>query len=97
LVGTALRGCPADLPWHRVIAAAGRIAFPPGSAGYEEQCRRLQDEGVSCPGGRIDLNRFGWQSDLDALLWGPAAWAEQPDGGGGAHHHRDTETPEEER
>jgi hypothetical protein len=26
---------------------------------------------VICLNGRIDLGRFGWHSDLDALLWGP--------------------------
>lgn len=71
LVGRALRCGPPDLPWHRVVAAPGRIAFPPGSDGREEQCRRLRAEGVVCSGGRIDLRRFGWHADLDALLWGP--------------------------
>src|SRR5690606_39297020 len=60
LVGRALRGCPADVPWHRVVASPGRIAFPPGSEDYEEQLRRLQAEGVACLGGRIDMRRFGW-------------------------------------
>ena len=32
----------ASLPWHRVLRADGRIAFPPGSAGWQEQTRRLQ-------------------------------------------------------
>lgn len=72
LVGRALRGCPADVPWHRVVASPGRIAFPPGSEDYEEQLRRLQAEGVACLGGRIDMRRFGWHgADLDALVWGP--------------------------
>jgi methylated-DNA-protein-cysteine methyltransferase-like protein len=72
LVGRALRGCPRDVPWHRVVAAPGRIAFAAGSDGFQEQCRRLQEEGVACPDGRIDLQRFGWRTDLDALLWGPS-------------------------
>lgn len=71
LVGRALRGCPVDVPWHRVVAAPGRIAFPPDSGNFAEQRQRLLDEGVTCLNGRIDLGRFGWHNDLDALLWGP--------------------------
>lgn len=73
LVGRALRGCPSDVPWHRVVASPGRVAFPVGSESFDEQCRRLQDEGVACVGGRIDMKRHGWRTDLDALLWGPGA------------------------
>lgn len=74
MVGRALRSCPAELPWHRVITAAGRLAFPSGSALFAEQSRRLLAEGVLCRQGYIDRKRFGWQQaqDLDALLWGPA-------------------------
>jgi methylated-DNA-protein-cysteine methyltransferase-like protein len=76
LVGRALRGCPADVPWHRVITAAGQLAFPSGSAHFEAQSRRLTAEGVLCRNGRIDLKRYGWQQDLDALLWAPALTGE---------------------
>lgn len=71
LVGRALRGCPTDVPWHRVVAAPGRITFPPESDNYARQLQRLSDEGIDCLGGRIDLKRYGWQTDLDSLLWGP--------------------------
>ena len=30
------------LPWHRVLRADGRIAFPAGSEGFREQGRRLR-------------------------------------------------------
>jgi len=75
LVGRALHETPAglDLPWHRVVGAGGRIAFPAGSDSFLTQVRRLQDEGVPCRNGRVDLNRFGWgAAPLDALLWGPS-------------------------
>lgn len=79
LVGRALRGCPDDVPWHRVITAAGRIAFASGSELFDEQSRRLEEEGVTCRQGRIDRQRYGWQQDLDALLWGPAMAGEEGD------------------
>lgn len=47
-VGRALKDLPEDtnLPWHRVIRADGKLAFPIGSAPFEEQKRRLIAEGL---------------------------------------------------
>jgi methylated-DNA-protein-cysteine methyltransferase-like protein len=60
------------LPWHRVLRSDGRIAFPAGSAGHEEQVRRLGREGVPVHGGRVAVVYFVGADDLDAALWGPA-------------------------
>ncbi|MBN8728161.1 MAG: MGMT family protein [Xanthomonadales bacterium] len=68
-LGEADEGPP--LPWHRVLRADGRIAFPPDSDAFLEQVRRLMAEGVLVRNGRVDLARVGWGSDLDAALWGP--------------------------
>jgi methylated-DNA-protein-cysteine methyltransferase-like protein len=57
------------LPWHRVLRADGRIAFPEGSRGYREQCRRLRAEGVRVDGGRV--KRARGPRDLDEAVWGP--------------------------
>ncbi len=57
------------LPWHRVLRADGRIAFPPDSDGFREQCRRLQAEGVPVQRGRVRLPAA--EGDLDAALWRP--------------------------
>jgi methylated-DNA-protein-cysteine methyltransferase-like protein len=53
--GLALRVAPADLnlPWHRVVAAGGRIAFPAASRQHREQARRLRAEGVAVRDGRV--------------------------------------------
>lgn len=59
-----------DLPWHRVLRADGRIAFPPGSQGHREQARRLRAEGVRVEGGRVKLAP-GAGFDLDAEVWAP--------------------------
>jgi methylated-DNA-protein-cysteine methyltransferase-like protein len=73
-VGYVLRRLPDghDLPWHRVVRSGGSIAFPPHSAHFAEQRARLEREGVSVRGGRIDMRRYGWQPDLDELLWKPS-------------------------
>ena len=75
LVGTALKSVPASrkLPWHRVIAAGGRLAFPENSDAYEKQRKRLAREGVPMVKKRIELARYGWPREtksLDELLWG---------------------------
>ena len=54
--GFALRIAPKtlNLPWHRVVAAGGRIAFPPTSRQYPEQTRRLRAEGIRVAEGRVE-------------------------------------------
>jgi methylated-DNA-protein-cysteine methyltransferase related protein len=73
LVGRVLGESPAGeaLPWHRVLRADGRLAFPPGSRSFRRQVRELAAEGVLVRGGRVDLARHGWDRDLDSLLWAP--------------------------
>ena len=41
------------LPWHRVLAAGGRIALP-GEAGFEQRLR-LEAEGVQFNGARVNM------------------------------------------
>lgn len=64
----ALAGAEAEgLPWHRVLRADGRIAFPPQSREWREQARRLRAEGVDVVDGRVRVRR---SNSLDALVWG---------------------------
>jgi methylated-DNA-protein-cysteine methyltransferase-like protein len=53
--GYALRVAPRPLhlPWHRVVGAGGRIAFPKSSREHLEQARRLRAEGVVVRNGRV--------------------------------------------
>lgn len=74
LVGKVLGGLEGDsgVPWQRVVAAGGRIAFPAGSDARERQIARLLADGVDAARGRVDLTRYGWGTgvgDLDHLLW----------------------------
>jgi methylated-DNA-protein-cysteine methyltransferase-like protein len=57
------------LPWHRILRSDGRIAFPPGSPGFEEQARRLRAEGVELRNGRVRMPAI--DESLDAALWRP--------------------------
>ncbi len=66
LVGYALKIAPDDLPWHRVVAAGGRIVFPKSSRQFAEQRKRLRAEGVELTGGRVVSEA---SISLDELLW----------------------------
>ncbi|MFT4198009.1 MAG: MGMT family protein [Pseudoxanthomonas sp.] len=70
LVARVLRehGAP-DLPWHRILRADGRIAFPEGSRGFREQSQRLRAEGVRVERGRVLGRRAA--ASLDEQVWGP--------------------------
>ena len=74
LVGKVLAGLAdgSPVPWHRVIAAGGRIAFPAGSPARARQIEKLAEEGVDAVRGRVNLARHGWGApagDLDRWLW----------------------------
>jgi methylated-DNA-protein-cysteine methyltransferase related protein len=47
-----------DLPWHRVVAAGGRIALP--SEDGKEQRLRLEIEGVTFRGSCVRMDFHGW-------------------------------------
>ncbi len=49
------------LPWQRVIAASGKIAFKIDSDGFSKQEYLLKKEGVTVNKGKIDLKQFGWE------------------------------------
>lgn len=79
-VGYALRHLPRDseVPWHRVIQASGKIAFEKDTPQHAEQKKRLQQDDVAVVSGRIDMQKYQWQPDLDELLWKPTlAWDDE--------------------
>ena len=57
------------LLWHRIVRSDGRIAFPTGSPGFEEQARRLRGEGVELRNGRVRIPEA--DDSLDAAVWRP--------------------------
>lgn len=60
-VGWAMRRCPDDLPWQRVVRADGSIA----GGGYAEVRRALlEGEGVPFTAdGRVDMARCAWRAE----------------------------------
>jgi methylated-DNA-protein-cysteine methyltransferase-like protein len=63
MVGRILGKLPRDteLPWHRVVNAAGKISLPEDSPGYKTQKARLQEEGLVLNNNRVSLKQFNWQ------------------------------------
>ena len=62
-VGRTLSQLPegTSLPWHRVIAAGGRLSLAAGSVSGNEQRARLRAEGVLAHNDRVDIRRHGWR------------------------------------
>jgi methylated-DNA-protein-cysteine methyltransferase-like protein len=59
-VGQAVRECPPDVPWHRVVNAQGGISRRARMSGMLTQRLRLEREGVRLRGGRVPLARYRW-------------------------------------
>jgi methylated-DNA-protein-cysteine methyltransferase-like protein len=57
-----------DLPWHRVLGAGGAIRLP-GASGLEQRTR-LELEGITFRGARVDLAKHQWKpaSRANAML-----------------------------
>jgi methylated-DNA-protein-cysteine methyltransferase-like protein len=64
--GYALKHAPdgMHLPWHRVVGAGGKIAFPPGTRVHKEQTRLLRSEGVAVENGRVARDALTTLEDL---------------------------------
>jgi len=62
-VGRTLSQLPegSALPWHRVVAAGGRLSLAAGTVSGEEQRARLRAEGVRMVNHRVDIKRHGWR------------------------------------
>ena len=54
-----------NLPWYRVVNAAGRSSLPLDKGGSNRQLRLLQREGVLVVDGRISLRRYQWDPFSD--------------------------------
>jgi methylated-DNA-protein-cysteine methyltransferase related protein len=59
-VGGAMRHCPDDVPWHRVVNAQGGISRRRHGTGMLTQRIRLEQEGVRLRRGRVALARYQW-------------------------------------
>jgi methylated-DNA-protein-cysteine methyltransferase-like protein len=62
-VGSTLSRLPAGsrLPWHRVVAAGGRLSLASGTPSGDEQRARLRAEGIQIMNNRVDIARHGWR------------------------------------
>ncbi len=62
VVGWAMRRCPANLPWHRVVNAQGGISLHDAPETVPLQRALLESEGIRFDrSGRLDLARYRWE------------------------------------
>jgi len=61
-VGYAMKSCPEDVPWWRVVNAQGRVSLRMGH-GPHIQPIMLEEENIQIKDGQIDR--------LDQVLWSP--------------------------
>lgn len=59
-VGYALKRCPVDLPWQRVLNARGGISLRANVGGMITQRVVLEQEGIVFRHARVDLTRYRW-------------------------------------
>src|SRR5688572_13133451 len=62
-VAAAMRGCPAGLPWHRVVGAGGRIRTPGEVAWMQHE--RLVAEGIRFRGPNFQYAAYQWKAVKD--------------------------------
>jgi methylated-DNA-protein-cysteine methyltransferase-like protein len=60
-VGAAMRVCPDDVPWHRVVNAQGKISRRRHMGSMLTQRIRLEQESVPLRRGRVLLERCRWE------------------------------------
>jgi len=60
-VGYAMAAAPENIPWQRVVNAAGRISPRPGFGAAWQRSRLLEEGIFFSADGRIDLDRYGWR------------------------------------
>ncbi len=69
-IGWALNDCPDDVPWHRVVNAAGGCStdVKDGSEPGRQRAR-LETEGVEFPSdGRLEIEKYRFPLDVDDLV-----------------------------
>jgi methylated-DNA-protein-cysteine methyltransferase related protein len=59
-VGYAMKRCPHDIPWQRVVNARGGISLRANVSGMITQRVLLEQEGMNFRRGRVDLRRHRW-------------------------------------
>jgi methylated-DNA-protein-cysteine methyltransferase-like protein len=72
-VGRAMRACPGDVPWHRVVNASGGISVRARMESMVTQRMLLIREGVALRNGRVRLTRHRWRPTGRAAVTATAA------------------------
>ncbi|WP_414829132.1 MGMT family protein [Alteromonas sp. H39] len=68
LAGRCLKETTHVVPWHRVVRADGKLAFPAGSESFAAQQRLLISEDITVTRGRVHMQTYNWKPDIYTLL-----------------------------
>jgi methylated-DNA-protein-cysteine methyltransferase-like protein len=79
-VGGAMRRCPDDVPWHRVVNAQGGISRRRHEGSMLTQRIRLEHEGVRLRRGRVPLSRYRWERSTRRATASRRRWSRATDG-----------------
>jgi methylated-DNA-protein-cysteine methyltransferase related protein len=79
-VGGAMRRCPDDVPWHRVVNAQGGISRRRHEGSMLTQRIRLEHEGVRLRRGRVPLSRYRWEGSPRRATASRRRWSRATDG-----------------
>ena len=79
-VGGAMRRCPDDVPWHRVVNAQGGISRRRHEGSMLTQRIRLEHEGVRLRRGRVPLSRYRWETSTRRATASRRRWSRLADG-----------------
>ena len=91
LVGYAMHSLPAesDVPWHRVVNAAGKISIRGDGLGHDElQAHLLAREGIRFKDGAIPLARYRWLTSAGGRSAGKAGAPSSPRGTSSSRRRR---------
>ena len=78
-VGGAMRRCPDDVPWHRVVNAQGGISRRRHEGSMLTQRIRLEHEGVRLRRGRVPLSRYRWEPSTRRKMTSRRRWSRPAD------------------
>ena len=59
---------PGEIPCHRVVNRFGQVSEAFAFGGGNEQVRLLEQEGVPCHEGRVDLSAYQWERVAESYL-----------------------------
>ena len=59
---------PDGIPCYRVVNRSGEVSSAFAFGGGNRQIELLENDGIPCPGGRVDLKKYQWKKFADTAF-----------------------------